>query len=182
MNEPKPTACCARCAAPATVFVSLVVGAQRSDLALCAACAPAGLLAAPLPATLAGLKLAVPVPAGRGRCPACGFRWSDFDRTQRLGCAQCYTSHPRETEALVARAQPGLQHVGRRPPPPGTAAVQTTLLPELDAARPRTPRAAAGKPTLEQLQDKLRQAVEREDYEEAARLRDAIAARTARAE
>jgi len=177
MNEPKPTACCAKCSAPATVFLSLVVGEQTAATAFCATCAPAGLLAAPLPATLAGLKLAVPVPAGRGRCPACGFRWADFERTQRLGCAQCYTSHPRETDALIARAQPGMQHTGRRPPAPGSVPLQTTLLPELDAARPR--RAPAAPPTLEQLQADLKAAVEREDYEKAARLRDQIAARGA---
>ncbi len=177
MNEPKPTACCAKCSAPATVFLSLVVGEQTTSTAFCAKCAPAGLLTAPLPATLAGLKLAVPVPAGRGRCPSCGFRWADFDRTQRLGCAQCYISHPRETDALIARAQPGLQHVGRRPPAPGSTPLQTTLLPELEAARPR--KAPAKELTLEQLQSDLKAAVEREDYEKAARLRDQIAARSA---
>lgn len=176
MNEPKPTACCAQCSAPATVFLSLVVGEQTVSTAFCATCAPAGLLTAPLPATLAGLKLAVPVPAGRGRCPSCGFRWADFDRTQRLGCAQCYTSHPRETDALIARAQPGLQHVGRRPTAPGSTPLQTTLLPELEAARPR--KAPTKELTLDQLQSDLKAAVEREDYEKAARLRDQIAARS----
>lgn len=182
MNQPKPTACCARCTAPATVFVSLVVGGQSADTAFCAACAPAGLLTHPLPATLAGLKLAVPVPAGRGRCPTCGFRWSDFERTQRLGCAQCYTSHPRETEALITRAQPGLEHRGRRPAAPGSIPVQTTMLPELEASRTKPTRRTPARLTLEQLQEKLRLAVEREDYEEAARLRDAIAVRAAKAE
>lgn len=182
MNEPQPTACCARCGASATVLVSLVVGERAVETAFCGTCVPAGLLDAPLPATAAGLKLAVPMPAGRGRCPACGFRWSDFERVQRLGCPQCYGAHPRETEALIARAQPGAQHAGRRPPTPGAAPVQTTLLPELDAARSRPARAPASPPTLEQLQAKLKAAIEREDYEEAARLRDAIAARAAKAE
>ena len=181
MNEPKPTACCAKCSAPATIFVSLVVGEQTLTTAYCAACSPAGLFDTPLPATFAGLKLAVPVPAGRGRCPACGFRWVDFERTQRLGCATCYTSHQRETDGLVARTQPGMQHVGRRPVAPGTVAVQT-LLPDLEASRTKPTRAAAAKPTLAQLQADLKAAVEREDYEKAARLRDKIAALAAKAE
>ena len=75
-----------------------------------------------------------------------------------------------------------MQHAGRRPPAPGAVAVQTTMLPELEATRARPARPAPAKLTPEQLQAALKAAVAREDYEEAARLRDAIAARSAKAE
>lgn len=93
------------------------------------------------------------MPAGRGKCPTCGFRWADFDRTHRLGCATCYDTHAPMTMATLARIQPGLEHQGRRP----QGSVADVL----------------GK--LVKAKEQLSRALSTEDYETAAALRDAIA-------
>lgn len=183
MNEPKQIPCCSQCSEPASVFLTLVVGAHTQSKAFCAKCLPAGILTSPLPATAAGLKLAIPAPAGRGRCPACGFRWVDFERTQRMGCAQCYTSHAQEADTLIARSQPGMTHIGRHP----LAPAPTPPTHEQDMSKDKAGKGAPKikvtrvptKLTLEELQEALRAAVAKEDYEKAAKLRDKISAQNA---
>lgn len=160
---------CQRCGAPATRHLKLVAGGQAASVALCEGCAGKALLSAPLPATAAGLILAIPLPKGRGRCPSCGFRWADFERQQRLGCPECYASHADTALELVARHQPELAHKGRRPGTP-VAPLQR----ELEGLRPAP--AAAPAPDAATLESRLAAAVEAEDYEAAARLRDELAA------
>ncbi len=159
---------CQRCGSAATRFLKLVAGGQLASVALCAACAGNSLLAAPLPATAAGLALAIPLPKGRGRCPACGFRWADFERHQRLGCPACYQAHADDALELVARHQPELAHKGRRPGTP-VAPLQR----ELEGLRPAPAEPSA--PDAATLEARLAAAVKAEDYEAAARLRDALA-------
>lgn len=159
---------CDRCGAPATLFLSQVAGAQAAALALCPACAPAQLAQHPLPATAAGLLIRIPLPASRLPCPACGFRWSDFERHQRLGCPECYAAHDVQSQALVARSQPALTHQGRRPGAP-VAPLQR----EIEGLRAAT----AGPPSLDELEASLAEAIRTENFEEAARLRDLLASR-----
>ncbi len=160
---------CQRCGAPATRFLKLVAGGQMLSLPLCAGCAGKSLLGEPLPASAAGLVLAIPLPKGRGRCPACGFRWVDFERQQRLGCPECYGAHADDALELVARHQPELAHKGRRPGTP-VAPLQR----ELEGLRPEPAEPPA--PDAATLEARLAKAVAAEDYEAAARLRDALAA------
>jgi len=157
---------CERCGKPATRFLKLVAGGETRSLALCAGCAGEAILGAPLPASAAGLVLDIPLPKARARCPSCGFRWADFERHQRLGCPLCYESHEPARE-LVARHQPDLAHRGRRPGTP-VAPLQR----ELEGLRPERPAAPADAANLEA---RLAKAVEAEDYEAAAGLRDALA-------
>lgn len=161
---------CARCGAPATLFLTQVAGEAASSLALCAACAAQGITAAPLPAAAAGLCLPIPLPASRTPCPSCGFRWPDFERHQRLGCPDCYGAHAAQSRALVARTQPALAHQGRRPGTP-VAPLQR----ELEELTSAPSRAAA--PDRRELESRLAEAIRAENYEEAARLRDLLASR-----
>ncbi|MFN7340923.1 MAG: UvrB/UvrC motif-containing protein [Opitutia bacterium] len=160
---------CDRCGAPATLFLAQVAGEQSAVVALCAGCAPQGLAAAPLPASAAGLSVPIPLPPSRAPCPACGFRWPDFDRHQRLGCPECYESHAAQSRGLVARTQPALAHQGRRPGAP-VAPLQR----EMEGLRS----AAPARPGAAELEARLAKAILEENYEEAARLRDLLASRT----
>lgn len=169
-----PAVACARCSQPATRFLKLVAGGVETSLALCAGCGDAALFAAPLPASAAGLTLVIPLPRGRGRCPGCGFRWMDFERTQRLGCPACYEAHATEVLPLIARNQPDVTHRGRQPGTP-VAPLQR----ELDGLRPPAKPAVPEIP-LGELERRLAAAVAGEDFEEAARLRDALATRRTR--
>jgi len=160
---------CSRCGAPATLFLGSLAGAEILSLALCPPCPTEPAMNAPLPAAAAGLNPAIPLPAGRARCPDCGFRWSDFERHQRLGCPSCYGAHAGPAAALVGRSQPGLVHQGRRPGSP-VAPLQR----EMEGLRAEAP---AEPPPRAELEAALAAAVRKENFEEAARLRDLLAGR-----
>jgi protein arginine kinase activator len=88
-------------------------------------------------------------------CPFCGLKYEEFKKAGRLGCPQCYVSFEPNLKGLLRRLHGGTQHVGKvyLPPNPSDAQNQERL---------------AG------LRRKLSKAVEREDFERAAEIRDLI--------
>ncbi len=92
-------------------------------------------------------------------CPRCGLSYDDFKKFGRLGCADCYEAFREQLGPLLRRIHGSTQHLGKTP---------------LGAPGPRT-EAATG-PTLKQLKDQLQDAIQREDFEKAAELRDRIRA------
>jgi protein arginine kinase activator len=89
------------------------------------------------------------------QCPFCSMTLRDFRQTGRLGCAHCYNTFEQSLRELLRRVHGNFKHVGRRyePPPPD-------ILRESSA--------------LGELRDRLRRAVDSEEFELAARLRDQI--------
>jgi protein arginine kinase activator len=104
-------------------------------------------------------KGAALVPAGTDgvRCPACGSSLRDFRDTGRLGCDQCYVAFDAHLRDLLRRLHGSSQHVGERYEVPGEAGAEPD---------PRS--------RLLELKAQLRRAVEGEDFELAAELRDQI--------
>ena len=87
-------------------------------------------------------------------CPQCGLSFSNFRKTGKLGCAACYDQFSAELEPIITRMHGSTSHSGK-----GTAAFS-----ERRNAFER----------LARCKKELMDAIEREAYEEAARLRDAI--------
>jgi protein arginine kinase activator len=152
---PRPSQC-QGCTQPYSTYFTLVSGGKAESFGCCQACpvVTSPVAGGLLPSAALGWKLHVPMPSGRGRCPACGFRWQDFERTHRIGCPACYQAHTEQVLATIARLQPGMAHQGRRP--------QVSV--------------AERQAKLSALQALLTEAVKEEDYESAAALRDQIAA------
>ena len=88
-------------------------------------------------------------------CPFCGATTRDFRATGRLGCAHCYGAFERSLRELLRRVHGNSRHVGNRYDPP----------------RPETMERAS---TLGELRDRLRRAIEQEQFELAADIRDRI--------
>lgn len=89
-------------------------------------------------------------------CPICGITFAQFRSSGRLGCAYDYVCFQEELEPLLINIHGGAIHRGKRP------------------ARSAT---AQGKQReLIQLRREMEEAIEREDYEAAGRLRDQIKA------
>jgi len=80
---------------------------------------------------------------------------ADFRESGRLGCPQCYASFEGHLRDLLRRLHGSTQHVGEVYLPPGGSAE--------DPAR-----------RVVELRDQLRRAVEAENFELAAELRDRI--------
>ena len=97
----------------------------------------------------------LPAAADGLRCGECGGTLRDFRETGRLGCAHCYQAFEPHLRDLLRRLHGSSQHVGERYDIPG----------ERDADPRRR---------LLDLRDQLRRAVENENFELAAELRDRI--------
>ncbi len=89
-------------------------------------------------------------------CSGCGLTYQEFQRTGKLGCAQCYKDFAEQLRPLLQRIHGRAQHAGRVP---------EDHRKERDLAQ-----------SIEALRQQMEQAVGQEDFEAAARLRDEIRA------
>ncbi|MGI6128760.1 MAG: UvrB/UvrC motif-containing protein [bacterium] len=87
-------------------------------------------------------------------CPNCGLTYNDFRQRGRLGCANCYTSFRQSLDPLIRRLQGGTRHTGKIPRRYGSTAPL--------------------RQDLEKLKQQLKAAVAKEEFEQAAKLRDEI--------
>ena len=147
---------------PATVHLTQIVGDKMQKLDLCEDCAKAKGVNDPSGFALADLMLGLGASqeieqAGGGmglKCPRCGFSQADFKKSGRLGCPECYKTFAEALEGLLKTMHKGTRHEGKVPE-------------ALRATREQSDR-------LKLLQKKLAKAIEQENFEEAAQLRDEI--------
>ena len=144
----------------ATVFLTQIVDGKMQKVNLCEACSkdkgvqdPTGFALADL---LLGIGAAEEIEKGApsARCPVCGFTQADFKKTGRLGCSSCYTAFGEGLASLLKAMHKGTEHVGKLPM--------------------RAQRTLALSDKMKRLTESLRKAVEEENYEAAASLRDEI--------
>ncbi|MFO0798121.1 MAG: UvrB/UvrC motif-containing protein [Gemmataceae bacterium] len=158
---------CQFCDAPATVTLTEIVNKQKRVLRLCDRCAKKNKLFADAPGSAAGtvhvpallglLGAAGPAPATPAEaaaltCPDCGLQYGEFRATGRLGCPAEYDAFRPALEPLLARIHRADAHAGKTP---------------------RAVRSARRGERLDELRRRMAAAARAEDYEEAARLRDA---------
>ncbi len=93
-------------------------------------------------------------------CPRCGFTQADFKKAGRLGCPECYNTFAEALEGLLKTMHKGTQHIGKVP---------ESLRHSRDVAD-----------RVKSLQKRLSKAIEAEDFEQAALLRDEIKQMNAR--
>jgi protein arginine kinase activator len=86
-------------------------------------------------------------------CPACGYTLADFEQTGIFGCDVCYSTFHEDISALLRRIHGSSQHIGSRPKS------KRVILPESD---------------LHKLREELASAIQNEQFETAAKLRDMI--------
>ena len=91
---------------------------------------------------------------GSVQCPACGMRYSQFARTGRLGCGSCYTAFAVQMRHILRRVHGATSHKGKGPG--------------------QSDESVRHRRSLERLREELNRAIEREEFENAARLRDKI--------
>ncbi len=159
---------CDNCGAEnAVVHLTQIVNNEMSTFHLCEKCAAEkGLETAPetsnfpLSDFLAQMGQETGSSAGEPdldveRCSFCGLSFADFRDTGRLGCPHCYTTFETHLRGLLRRIHGGTQHMGKVYLPPD-------------------PSASEMEKRLEALRRKLQRAVDAEDFERAAQLRDEI--------
>ena len=97
----------------------------------------------------------IAAPADSMRCPFCNTTMADFKANGLWGCARCYSNFEAGIRDLLRRVHGNHRHVGRSYRPPMDETLE---------------RAAV----LGELRDRLRRAIESEQFELAADLRDRI--------
>ena len=149
----------------ATIHLTQVIDGQVKKLNLCQTCALENGIDLNSPISITDVLLGMGAqsnPAKRGEdspfdltCSRCHLTRSEFKQRARLGCPQCYDAFMGELNALIKAMHPGgQQHIGKIPARQGVAARITAQI-------------AALKKDIEV-------AIVKEQYEEAARLRDEI--------
>ena len=88
------------------------------------------------------------------KCPTCASTYSDIANNGKVGCPDCYETFREELSRMIQSVHGTTSHTGSVP------------------ARHRAMQARAEQ--LKKLKNELRDAVQKEDYEAAAKLRDEV--------
>ena len=150
----------------AVIHLTQIVNEQVTTLHLCEKCAaekgvesPGSAVKTPLGSFLAamgkGAEQQLPATRTGESCARCGATFQDFRETGRLGCPDCYRAFETPLRDLLRRLHGSTHHLGER------------------YAEREEPRAAAREEAAD-LREQLRLAVETENFELAAELRDRL--------
>jgi len=163
---------------PAAIHLTQIVNNAVTQLHLCEQCAAekgvetgASVAKYPLSDFLASLgKTSGPEQADAApgvACPFCGGTLKDFRETGRLGCASCYTTFEPHLRDLLRRLHGSSRHAGEA----YAGATGAAPAPASAAASAGGERHAR---EVGDLREQLKRAVEAENFELAAELRDKL--------
>ena len=158
----------------ATVFYNENINGKTRSFSLCGECAAklrekgdiqditsmTGSFADPFSAlhdNLFGSFFGIPagiVSHGQKQCPSCGTTYLDINKSGKVGCPECYTAFREELSGLLSSVHGTTSHVGSVP------------------ARHRAKQERDKR--LQSMKNDLQEAIQKEDYEKAAVLRDEI--------
>lgn len=147
----------------AIVHLTQIVESSVSQVHLCEKCAAERGIEAPSVAPKSALgdflqavqEQAAQLPGDSPECKQCGLTLADFRSTGRLGCSHCYGAFGHSLRELLRRVHGGTSHVGWR---------YAGGDPEVTKRDAR----------LTELRRELQRAIEREEFESAAAIRDEI--------
>lgn len=153
---------CDKCDRPATIHLTEIIEGKKIEKHLCEQCATQEGIAVkanvPISQLLEDFVLqsapSEPGPVEQS-CEICGMRFSEFRESGLLGCPNDYDAFGDDLGDIIRRSQEGAeQHVGKVPHRAGAAQQRQNAILRLRA--------------------ELKQAIQNEEYERAAVLRDQI--------
>lgn len=146
---------------PAVLRVKIVADGEPAEYSLCAECARKlgyGNLMIALGAGVDGILDKIFPAEGEGagalHCRCCGASFADIVRSGKVGCAECYRTFSEQLTPLIRRIHGSVSHRGK------TAGGN---LPQV-----------VPKGQLSVMHRRLREAIESENFEQAAAIRDRI--------
>jgi len=154
----------------AQVHFTQIVNNEKMSLSLCKECAaargfhsPLDNVPFPLAEILSGLTSSLPEKASakemeKLKCEGCGLTFADFTRKGRFGCGQCYRTFRPRLEGIMRKIHGASLHRGSIPKYEGEKA-ENLPIPVKEEER---------------LETELRKAIESEDFERAAEIRDKL--------
>lgn len=157
----------------ANTHIKKVVNGEYTELMLCSECAHAmgydNVFALEIPDMFGGLLQsflggALPARSGASRCPVCGSTYGDITNTGKVGCAHCYEAFYDELLPSIKRIHGNTKHSGKVP----QDIEYTEQKPEITF-----------EDEVESLKAELKKAIDEQNFELAAELRDKIKAKEA---
>ena len=148
---------CHHCEKQATVHLTQIINGQMHKMDLCETCAQEKGVTNPDNLSIGSLLDDQPQtnhPTTSMTCESCGTTHQDFKKGGRLGCEACYHVFRPVLEPLLDGMHAGINHLGKIP----SRSVDQKNADENE----------------ESLRQALQQAVEQENYEKAAELRDRL--------
>ncbi len=154
----------------ATVHLTEIVNEQVSKLNLCESCAKekgsdveqhfgiADLLAALSDVEPKNPTTGAPA-VSKLKCASCGMVYEDFKKMGRLGCSKCYNSFRTNLTPLLKRIHGSTTHLGKS---------------QNEESMKEQKAHSKVHEELQQAKDLLTKAIKKEEFEEAAALRDKI--------
>ena len=153
---------CTKCGAKeAVLHYTKNVNGEVTEMHLCQDCAKEEGLFGNLNLDFGGLfsdflgSTFAPTPIGTApTCPLCGNTLANFEKTGRMGCGECYNTFASQITPVIKRVHGSVRHTGKLP---------KEVQGEVKAKR-----------QIDRLRKELKDAIAKEEFETAARLRDEI--------
>ena len=149
---------CHHCDSQATVHLTQIINGQMHKMDLCEACAQEKGVTNPDNLSIGNLldenPAKVDASTASMTCESCGTTHQDFKKGGRLGCEACYHVFRPVLEPLLDGMHAGVKHLGKVPS--------------------RSVKKKSYDDSEELLSKELKKAVEEENYEKAAKLRDRL--------
>lgn len=155
----------------ATTHIKTMINGKYAEHRLCADCAEKlgyGSMFPDISADFGGLlssffSNALPARSGAARCRTCGSTLNDIKRYGKVGCADCYDTFFSELMPTIRSVHGNTEHKGKRP-----GAIEYSVNETQDGSD------APAEDKIETLRAELKKAIEDENFERAAQLRDEI--------
>ena len=138
----------------ATVLYTQIINGKKSSLNLCSVCASGESIFDNFGSLL---SFGTRTEAAKTTCPCCGMTISEFARTGRMGCGKCYETFRTQAKSMLQKIHGTSLHSESKEKEAPTPQIKKEEKSEIDI-----------------LKEKLSQAIESENYEEAAKIRDEI--------
>ena len=149
---------CHHCDNQATVHLTQILNGQMHKMDLCESCAQAKGVTNPENLSISNLMDKVDMDTDNSGtamvCESCGTTHQEFKKGGRLGCEACYHVFRPVLDPLLDGMHAGTKHLGK--------------IPSGSASRVKFER------SVDTLKTELKDAVEKEDYEKAALVRDKL--------
>ena len=150
------------CPHPKDIQITTKQGGEMQQLSLCQLCGAQQLAHAQIKSELKSLVgmlfnlLDGEPPKEQIKCTGCGATAESIIKSSRFGCPACYITHRKLATTIFSRCQDGIKHIGKRPETLGEFTTDDITA------------------KIANLENKIRKAVEVENYEVAAVLKKKI--------
>ncbi|MGN0452514.1 MAG: UvrB/UvrC motif-containing protein [Ruminococcus sp.] len=153
----------------ATTQVKRIINGEYEEYMLCADCAHemgfSNVFDMDMPDMFGGLmkslfSTALPARSGASRCDVCSSTYGDITNTGKVGCSKCYEVFLDELLPSIKRIHGNTTHCGKTP--------------RFSPAKAKANANEVKEPTVDELKAQLKEAIEVQNFELAAELRDKI--------